>query len=428
MEKSLSHNLIPGGAHTYSKGDDQFPANAPRYLERGEGVMVWDRDGNEYLDWSMALSAISLGYGVKPVIEAAIEQMWKGSNFIRPSHIETDLAQDLVDLIPSAEMVKFAKNGSTVTTAAVKLARAHTGRDMVALCGDHPFFSYDDWFIATTVCDSGIPESTKSLSLTFRYNDIGSVENLFRENPGKIACLILEPAAFEHPRDGFLAKLAALCRENGTVFILDEMVSGFRWHLNGAQTYYDVTPDLCTFGKGLGNGFSLAALCGRGEIMELGGLYHDRKRVFLISTTHGAENHSLAAGRAVLKIYREEPVIETMWSAGGKLIEGLNQAAAAAGMGDNFKASGVPCRPIYLFTDGDGAVSMPLRTLFLQEMIRRGILIPYINPSFAHGDGHVARTVEAAAESLKICARALDDGWEKYLEGEAAKPVFRLYN
>lgn len=426
---SRSHQVIPGGAHTYSKGDDQFPANAPTHIERGEGAHVWDRDGNRYLDWSMALSAISLGYGVEPVIEAAIDQMRKGSNFVRPAWVESELAQDLVDLIPSVDMVKFAKNGSTVTTAAVKLARAHTGRDMVALCKDHPFFSYDDWFIGTTACSSGVPEAVKKLSVTFHYNDIASVEKLFAENPGKLACLIMEPAAFAHPEDGFLEKVRKLCDDNGTVFILDEMVSGFRWHLQGGQTYYGVTPDLCTFGKGFGNGFSVAALGGKREIMELGGLEHtDRERVFLISTTHGAENHSLAAARAVIDIYRREPVVDTMWSVGGSLIEGLNQAAGAAGIGENFKASGVPCRPLYVFTDADGNVSMPLRTLFLQEMIKEGILIPFINPCFAHTSEHVERTVEAAEKSLRVCARALDGDWWDFLSGEPVKPVFRPYN
>ena len=160
----LTHALIPGGAHTYSKGDDQFPANAPRFLERGDGALVWDGEGREFLDWSMALRAISLGYGHEEVNRAAVEQIAKGSNFGRPSYIETELAEDLVAQIPGMDMVKFAKNGSTVTTAAVKLARAHTGRDMVAVCRDHPFFSYDDWFIGTTECAANISSApAKSL-------------------------------------------------------------------------------------------------------------------------------------------------------------------------------------------------------------------------------------------------------------------------
>ena len=207
-----AQRLIPGGAHTYSKGDDQFPANAPRFLERGEGAFVWDDREHRYLDWTMGLRTMTLGYGNAEVNNAAIAQIWKGSNFGRPSRIEAETAQDLVDLIPSAEMVKFSKNGSTVTTAAVKLARAHTGRDLVALCADHPFFSYDDWAIAVTPCKSGIPAAYGDLTLTFRYNDIASVERLFERHPDGIAALIMEAATLEAPRDDFLHRVRALCR------------------------------------------------------------------------------------------------------------------------------------------------------------------------------------------------------------------------
>lgn len=425
---SPTHDLIPGGAHTYSKGDDQFPANAPRYLERGEGVHVWDRDGRKFLDWTMGLRAVGLGYGVKPVIEAAIAQMWKGSNFGRPSYLETELAEDLVGLIPGMEMAKFAKNGSTVTTAAVKLARAYTGRDLVAICADHPFFSYDDWFIGATACDAGIPDAIKALTLKFRYNDIASVERLFREHPGRIACVILEPATTENPRADFLGQLRDLCRAHGAVFVLDEMITGFRFHLNGAQAMFSVTPDLCTFGKGMGNGFSVAVLLGKREIMELGGLFHPGKRVFLISTTHGAENHSLAAARAAIGIFRDNDVISHMWRIGGRVVDGLNALAREKGLERNFLAYGFPCNPYYAVRDRDGAPSLPLRTLFLQELVDRGILMPYIVPSFAHTDDDVTRTLEAAGRAFDVIVRALDDGWEKYLVGPPVKPVFREYN
>ena len=423
-----THRLIPGGAHTYSKGDDQFPANAPHFLERGAGARVWDRDGIEYLDWSMALRTISLGYGYRPVIDAAVEQIHKGSNFGRPSYVETELAQDLVDLIPGAEMVKFAKNGSTITTAAVKLARAHTGRALVAICADHAFFSYDDWFIGSTVCDAGVPQAIKDLTVSFRYNDIASLEALFGEHGNEIACVIMEPVASEPPADDFLSRVASLCRQHGAVFILDEMITGFRWHLKGAQHFYGVTPDLSTFGKGMGNGFSVAALVGKREIMELGGLFHDRPRVFLISTTHGAENHGLAAARAVLKTYREYDVVGHMWTIGRQMMDGLNAAARDAGIGDRFEAYGFPCNPAYICRGADGRSSPAMHTLFMQEMIRRRILIPYIAPAFSHAAEDVERTVEAAHAVFETYARALDDGWEKFVEGPVVKPVFRRFN
>ena len=428
MSLSVTHDLIPGGAHTYSKGDDQFPANAPRHLEKGLGCRVWDRNGNEYLDWTMALRAMSLGYGHKAVNEAAIAQIWRGSNFGRPSYIETELAEDLVDLVPSAEMVKFAKNGSTVTTAAVKLARARTGRDKVAICADHPFFSYDDWFIGATAMDAGVPQVIKELTVKFRYNDVASVERVFAENRGEIACVILEPAGLEEPEDQFLSRIGEICRREGAVYILDEMVTGFRWHLNGAQTLYDVDCDLCTFGKGMGNGYSVAALVGKREIMDLGGLFHDMPRVFLISTTHGAENHALAASRAVIQVFRQEDVVGHMWRIGRSIMEALEQAAASAGVATNLRVFGIPCNPAYAVLDAEGAVSFPLKTLFLQEMVKQRVLIPYLAPSYAHTESDVARTAEAAEVAFRQVARALDDGWERFLEGPPVKPVFRTFN
>lgn len=423
-----AHRLIPGGAHTYSKGDDQFPGNAPRYLERGQGAWVWDEDDNRFLDWSMGLRSMTLGYGYEPVDEAAIEQIRKGSNFGRPSRIEYELAEDLVDMIPSAEMVKYAKHGSVVTTAAVKLARAYTDRPYVAFCRDHPFFSYDDWFIGTTAVKAGIPEAHYQYSLPFSYNDIASLEALFDAHPQQIAAVILEPCTTEPPADGFLEKVRELCTRAGTVMILDEMITGFRWHTGGAQSYFGVTPDLSTFGKGMANGYSVSALVGRRDIMELGGIQHDKPRVFLISTTHGAENHCLAAARAALEAYRTQPVIDHIWQVGQALIDGMNNAAADAGLGDLFVAGGYPCRPEITCRDISGEVSLPMRTLFLQEMMSRNILLPYIVPSFAHDDDHIAMTVAATGEALGVYARALEDGWERHLEGIPIKPVFRPFN
>lgn len=422
-----AHRVIPGGAHTYSKGDDQFPANAPRYLERGEGSRVWDDHGNAYLDWTMGLRTMTLGYGRREVDDAAIAQIRKGANFGRPSRIETELAQDLIDIVPCAEMVKFAKNGSTVTTAAVKLARAFTGRRCVAFCQDHPFFSYDDWFIGTTPANAGIPPEHYQFSLPFRYKDIDSLERQFAAHPGDIAAVIMEPCTADAP-EGFLERVASLCRKEGAVFILDEMITGFRWALGGAQEYFGVTPDLATFGKGIANGYAVSALVGRRDIMELGGIHHDKPRVFLISTTHGAENYSLAAARACLTIYRQEPVISHIWSIGRRLIDGLNEAAREMGVGDRFEAFGYPCRPEYRCLDAAGEASLPLRTLFNQEMVRRGVLLPYIVPSYAHQEEDVDRSVGAAREAFAVYARAIEDGWELLLEGPPVKPVFRRYN
>ncbi|MCL4553176.1 MAG: glutamate-1-semialdehyde 2,1-aminomutase, partial [Candidatus Marsarchaeota archaeon] len=306
LQKKI-HALIPGGAHTNAKGDDQYPEHAPIFIARGEGSHVWDVDGNEYVEYGMGLRSVTLGHAYKPVVDAAYRQMLLGVNFNRPTPIEIECAEKLSSLIEGAEMVKFAKNGSDATTAAVKLARAYTGRDMVAICVDHPFFSVDDWFIGATEQPAGIPQVIRDLTVQFHYNDLDSVKELFAKYPGKIACLMMEAERLDPPVNDFLHETQRLCHENGALFILDEIITGFRWHLGGAQKVHNITPDLSTFGKAMANGFSISALVGKREIMELGGLHHNRERVFLLSTTYGAETHSLAASLETMKILERVP-------------------------------------------------------------------------------------------------------------------------
>lgn len=423
------HTVIPGGAHTYSRGDDQYPANAPQILERGEGAYVYTPEGEKFLDYGMALRAVTLGYAEPTVAQAAIRQIHFGNNLTRPSVIELQAAELMCDLFPSVEMVKFAKNGSVVTTAALKVARAYTGRKYVARCLDHPFFSYDDWFIGDTPLTNGIPEEYRSLTLNFRYNDIASVEKMFAEHPGQIAGLIMEPATTGHPENDFLHKVQNLCKQNGTVFILDEMITGFRWDLQGAQKYYRIDPDLCTFGKGMANGFSVAALGGKREIMEIGGIQNaGKERLFLISTTHGAEMCGLGAFVETVKFYKEHNVTEHLWEYGTALIEGMNAIARDLGIEKEFELYGVPCSPNYATKDREGNISMPLRTLFSQEMIKQGVLMPWIAISYAHGPKELQFTLDAARKALEVYKKALEEGIEKYLVGEPIKPVFRKYN
>ena len=423
------HNLIPGGAHTYSRGDDQFPENAPAILSHGEGCYVWDCDGNKYLDYGMGLRAVTIGYAYPAVMEAAIEQIKNGNNLTRASLIELKAAEVMTDLIPCAEMVKFAKNGSTVTSAAIKLARAYTGRKFIAICGDHPFFSYDDWFIGTTAMDKGIPQDYKTLTLKFRYNDLTSLEKLFEQYPEQIAAVIMEPVTVFPPMENFLQRIKRLCQQNKTVFILDEMITGFRWHLQGAQTYFNVEPDLSTFGKGMANGFSVAALVGKKEIMNLGGIREEgQERVFLISTTHGAEMSGLGAFVKTVELYKELDVAGHLWKYGKKLINGMNAIAKELGIQNNFSAEGYPCSPIYVTKDRSGQVSLELRTLFSQEMIENKILMPWIALSYSHGDKELETTLAAARKALEIYSQALEVGTKKFLRSRVIKPVFRNKN
>jgi glutamate-1-semialdehyde 2,1-aminomutase len=423
-----SHALIPAGCHTYAKGDDQYPERAPAFLAKGKGCHVWDVDGNEFIEYGMGLRAVTLGHAYPPVVEAAYKQMLLGDNFTRPSPLETEIAEQLLSLISGAEMVKFAKNGSDVTTAALKLARAYTGRDLVAVCAEHPFFSVDDWFIGSTSMASGIPLPVRGLTVKFHYNDLASVESLFEEHPGKIACVILEAETIEPPVNNFLHELQRLCKKNGALLIFDEMITGFRWHNGGAQAFYDIAPDLSTFGKAMGNGFSVSALLGKREIMELGGLYHDKERVFLLSTTHGAENHSLAAALETMRIYQQQPVVGHLYRQGERLARGVNSAIAENGLQDYFQLAGKPCNLIYITRDQDKNRSQAFRTLFLQEIIKRGVIAPSLVVSFSHTDRDIDTTIEAIGESLNVYRKALAEGVEKYLVGRPVKPVFRPFN
>lgn len=442
--------VIPGGAHTYSRGFDQFPSNAPQILERGEGAYVWDPEGRRYLDYGMALRAVTLGYAYPSVAEAACREIMKGNNLPRASTTELEAAELIVDLIPSADMVKFAKNGSNVTTAAAKVARAYTGRRYICVPRQHPFFSFDDWFIGSTMLKRGIPDGHAQTTLVFDYGNIASLQALFDAHPGEIAGVMLEPATTLTPCDAscrhtlsyeqpcssciangksFLHAVQAICRTNGSLFILDEMITGFRWHLQGAQTYFGVEPDLSTFGKGMANGFSVAALVGRREIMNVGSISEEgAERTFLLSTTHGGEMSSLRAFIETVKVYKEQAVCQHHWHYGEKLRAGLLDLAKECGISGLFDIDGPPISMNYVTRDASGAPSMEFRTLFAQEMARNGVLMSWIAVSLSHGENELQMTLDAARKSLHVYAKALNDGIGKYLEGPAVKPVFRKYN
>ncbi len=444
------HAAIPGGAHTYSRGDDQFPANAPPLLERGKGSYVWDTAGRRYLDYGMALRAVTLGYADDRVNGAAARAMDLGVNLTRASRIELEAAETLIDLIPSVEMVKFAKNGSNVTTAAVKIARAFTGRPLVCIPRQQPFFSFDDWFIGTTQLKRGIPDEHVTHTLLFDYGDITSLERLFQEHPGRIAAVMLEPATTMTPCAGcecvdkwpqpacsacpsnagnFLRRVQDLCQRENSLFILDEMITGFRWDKAGAQTFFGVTPDLTTFGKGMANGHSVAAVAGRREVMTVGSI--DRpgmERTFLLSTTHGAEMPGLGAFIETARIYNTENVTGHLWAFGRQLKAGLTEVAAHHGLERRFVIDGPAISLNYLTLDTDGKPSMALRTLFAQEMIARGVLMPWIAVAQSHGAAELALTLEAADGALGVLRKAIDGRVEDFLAGPVIRPVFRSHN
>ena len=422
------HSVVPGGAHTYAKGDDQFPEGLAPVMARGLGCRVWDVDGNEYIEYGMGLRAVTLGHAFPPVVDAVRTQLEYGTNFVRPSALELEAAESFLGLVAGAEMVKFTKDSSTANTAAVKLARASTGRERVAICADHPFFSYDDWAMVVTPLRSGIPAGVADLTLTFRYNDLESVKDLLERHPGEIACFVLEPERSDPPQDRFLHQLQRLVREDGALLVFDETVTGFRWANGGAQSVHAIVPDLSVWGKAMANGFALSALAGRRDVMELGGLHHDRDRVFLLSTTHGAEHVGLAAGIATMDVYRTEPVIDTLAARGERLRTGLNEAAAARGVDQAFTVFGKDSCLFYGTRDESGQPSQAFRTLFLQETIARGLLAPSFVVSYSHDEESIERTIEIVDEALAVYALALRDGIEQYLRGRSIQSVYRQRN
>jgi glutamate-1-semialdehyde 2,1-aminomutase len=366
---------------------------------------------------------VILGHAHQRVVEFSREQLELGSYYVRPASGEVEAAAKFLATVPTAEMVKFAKNGADVTTAAVRLARAATGRTVVARCADQPFFSTDDWFIGTTAMNAGIPAQDV---VTFPYGDLQAVSQLFARH--EVACLILEAATQSDPPPGYLEGLRNLCTQHGVVLVFDEMITGFRWSEAGAQGVYGVVPDLSTFGKALGNGFAVSALAGRRELMELGGLRDSRERVFLLSTTHGSETHALAAAMAVMDTYVEEGIAQRLHDLGARLAAGVRQAAAAAGVGTHVVVRGRESNLVFATLDQDGNPSQAYRTLFLRQLILGGVVGPSFVVSSALTETDIARTIEVVANACVIYREALDAGDPTpWLGGRPVKPVFRRF-
>ena len=421
-------DLIPGGAHTYAKGEDQYPEDMAPVISHGSGAHVWDVDGNEYIEYGSGLRAVSLGHAHPKVIDAVRRELDRGSNFVRPSIIELEAAERFLTSVPTAEMVKFTKNGSDATTAAVKLARAVTGRPLVALCSDQAFFSIDDWFIARTPMSAGIPGEIGELTIGFPYGDLAATEELLTQHEGQVACLILEAATQHDPPAGYLEGLRDLAHRHGALLIFDEMITGFRFSASGAQGLYGVAPDISTFGKALGNGFAVSALAGRRELMERGGLRDSHERVFLLSTTHGAETHALAAAIATMNVYEEDGISARLHELGDKLAAGVREVAAAAGVKDHVLVRGRASNLVFATLDETLTPSQPYRTLFLRELILGGVIGPSFVVSAALTDEDIARTVEVVAGACAVYREALDTGDPKgWMGGRPVKPVFRRY-
>lgn len=406
--------LIPAYTQTLAKGPGQYIRGvAPKYLKRGKGSHVWDVDGNEFIDFNMAIGPLSLGYCYEPVDRAIIAQLKDGITFSMMHPLEVEVAEMIREIIPNAEMVRYSKSGADVTSAAVRLARAFTGRPNVLCCGYH---GWHDWYIAVTDRNRGIPQAVQDMSFTFNYNDIQSVIDSIDENT---ACVILEPVVFEAPKDGFLQRLKEVCRERGVVLIFDEMWTGFRLALGGAQEYFGVQADLMCYSKAIANGMPIGVLAGRAEIMRL-----CEKEIFFF-TTFGGEALSLAAAKATMTELRDRKVPEALARQGRKLKEGYNDLARQLDM-DYTTAIGMDCRSLVTF-DAKAGNPLDMKSLVQQEMFKRGVLWGgFHNMSYSHSDEDIAHTLTAYREVLPVLKRAVEDKDVRgYLRGEPVEPVFR---
>jgi glutamate-1-semialdehyde aminotransferase len=406
--------LIPALTQTLAKGPGQYIKGvAPKYTVRGKGSHVWDVDGNEYIDYNMAIGPLSLGYCYPAVDEAIKSQLADGITFSQVHPLEVEVAELIRDVVPNAEMVRYSKTGCDVTTAAVRLSRAYTGKEKVLCCGYH---GWHDWYIAVTDRNAGIPKAVQDLSFTFNYNDIDS---LIDSIDSDTACVILEPVVFEAPKDNFLAKVREVCDANGVVLIFDEMWTGFRIALGGAQEYYGVNSDLQCFSKAIANGMPLSVLSGKKEIMQL-----CEKDVFFF-TTFGGEALSLAAAKATIHELRTKNVPEYLARLGKKLTDGYNEIVNTLGMSYT-RASGMPYRSIVTF-DASAGNPLEMKSLLQQELIKRGVLWGgFHTMSFSHTEEDVAYTLEAYRDALSVLAKAVEtNSVNTALRGEPVEPVFR---
>ncbi len=421
-ERMLARALkvIPLGTQTFSKSHTQYPHGvSPFYAARGDGCRLWDVDGNCFVDFASALCAVTLGYNDPDVTAAVQAQLADGVLFTLPHRIEVDAAEEITNMVPCAEMVRFGKNGSDATAGAIRVARGfQLGRDHVAVCGYH---GWQDWFIGSTARNLGVPEATQALTHSFVYNDLNSLHALFKQYPNQIAAVILEPMNVFYPAAGFLEGVAEITRKNGAVLVFDEMITGFRFANGGAQELFGVTPDLATFGKGLANGFPVSAVAGRADIMKL------FDQVFF-SFTMGGETLSLAATCATLRKLRREPVVATLHERGSRLLKGVANGSSAMGSAGFLSTGGHPSWSFLIFKDAGDYSLWEIKTLWLQEVLARGFLTLTTHVmNYAHGDLEIDGLLAAYDEIFPILREAVEEKrLGQLLRCKSLEPLFRV--
>lgn len=415
--------VIPLGAQTFSKSKLCYPQGAtPYFVTKGQGATVEDVDANQFIDFVSGLLAVNLGYNDPDVNAAVMAQLNNGVSFSLSHPLETEVAELMVDLIPCAQMVRFGKNGSDVTSAAIRLARAFTKRDKIAVCGYH---GWHDWYIGSTTRDAGVPEAVKQLTCKFTYNDIDSLQQVLDDNPGQIAAIILEPMNVAYPKDNFLEKVRRLATEQGAVLVFDEMITGFRYDLGGAQQLFGVTPDLATFGKSLANGFPLSAVVGRKDIMML------MTEIFF-SGTFGGESLSLAAAKATLLKLKNHHVLAHTHRLGQIILDRLPGIISKHQMTDYCYTCGHPSWSFMIFkttnTSDNPYTADQLKSYMQQEQLARGLLINGShNLNFAHSEQDIEVLLSSYDEILPQLKALIDNnGLEGAMKGAFVQPVFKV--
>lgn len=414
-----AERVIPLGSQTFSKSRTQYPYGvSPYFITRGQGSRVWDLDGNEYIDFVSSLASVTLGYNDPDVTQAVREQLESGVIFSLPHPIETEVAELICDMVPCAEMVRFGKNGSDATSGAIRLARAFTGRDRVAVCGYH---GWQDWYIGSTARHQGVPQATRDLTHSFAYNDLPSLHALLLQHPGEFAAVILEPMNVADPAAGFLEGVKELAHAHGALLVFDETITGFRYANGGAQQLFGVTPDLATFGKGLANGYPVSAVAGRRDVMKL------MEEIFF-SFTFGGETLSLAAAKATLTKLKNQSVVATLCDRGEAIRSGVQGIVNDADLHDVFSISGHPTWTFLNMRDARGVTAFDIKTLWMQEMHQRGFLsVGTHNVSYAHSAADVAALLAAYREVLPFIGKMLSKGrLQDALRCDPLVPLFKV--
>ncbi len=394
-----ARQIVVGGTTQGKAPNTLIPGEYPIYAARGQGAHLWDVDDNRFLDWILAYGIIVLGYCDPHVDAAAIGEIQQGFAFPLTKPVQNELAELLTELIPCAEMVHFFKTGSDSTTAAVRLARIATGREKIVRWG------YNGWHDWCCIREAGIPRKVREDVLTFRYNDLDSLEDVLKQNQNEVACVIMMPLEIELPQPGFLAGVKELAHQHGALFILDEMRSGFHLALGGAQEYYGVIPDLATFSKAISNGYAISVLAGRRDVMEVLSQTY-------VSSTFYTNSIAMAAAVATINKLRREQVIPHLWRIGQGMLDGLNSLACEVGV--EAEAIGLPPMPFLVFTYADPEIRETARYVFYQETTRRGILLHPNHHWFvcaAHTEQDLAYTLQVSEDALRLVKKELARGY-----------------